>query len=226
MSVDEGTARGVELDQAIRTLIEGSEEAARAYLKQVWLSRAMDALGRARKGAGLTQAQLAERLGTTQSAVARVENDDDGGISLRRYVDYALACGAFLPDLELVPLADVLAYATAKPSAPRTGMDLALWKIMQEAAMGHAAARGCGDVYSSRAAGPGVATDSIATQAWEQSVTGQHVLFQDCPPRREPYCPASRSQSSTERTATRQVSQPVQSQFAENRVAEDQKVAA
>jgi transcriptional regulator with XRE-family HTH domain len=51
----------------------------------------------ARRRAGLTQAELAERLGTTQSAIARLER---GGTepSFERVVDAARACG-----LELVP---------------------------------------------------------------------------------------------------------------------------
>lgn len=51
--------------------------------------RLIEALVRARAKAGLTQAELAKRLGTTQSAVARLEG---GGVSptlatLRRYAE-------------------------------------------------------------------------------------------------------------------------------------------
>jgi transcriptional regulator with XRE-family HTH domain len=51
----------------------------------------------ARRRAGLTQAELAERLGTTQSAIARLER---GGTepSYERVAHVAKACG-----LELVP---------------------------------------------------------------------------------------------------------------------------
>jgi hypothetical protein len=38
----------------------------------------------------------AERLHTKQPAIARLEADFDGAMSLRRYVDFALACG-FIP---------------------------------------------------------------------------------------------------------------------------------
>jgi transcriptional regulator with XRE-family HTH domain len=51
----------------------------------------------ARRRAGLTQAELAARLGTTQSALARLENDRSA-TSLDRLARIARTCG-----LELVP---------------------------------------------------------------------------------------------------------------------------
>jgi transcriptional regulator with XRE-family HTH domain len=59
--------------------------------------RAGDLIREARRRAGLTQRELAERLGTTQSAVARLER---GGTepSYERVRDAVRACG-----LELVP---------------------------------------------------------------------------------------------------------------------------
>ena len=45
-----------------------------------------------RKRAGLTQAQLAERMGTTQSAIARLERGV-GEPTLKRLSDVATACG-------------------------------------------------------------------------------------------------------------------------------------
>lgn len=61
----------------------------------------IEALIRARKSANLSQTQLAERLGTTQSAIARLEA---GGVSptlstLRRYAD---ATGSKLK-VDLIP---------------------------------------------------------------------------------------------------------------------------
>lgn len=83
------------LDDAIQDMLDEGGETARAYLRQRWLSSALDALIEARRAAGFTQAEVATALGTTQSAIARLEHADDGGMSLRRYVDYAIACGAF-----------------------------------------------------------------------------------------------------------------------------------
>jgi ribosome-binding protein aMBF1 (putative translation factor) len=60
---------------------------------------ALEAILRARKEAGLTQAQIAERMGTTASAVARLESSLIGEkhsptlATLRKYVS---ACGKTL----------------------------------------------------------------------------------------------------------------------------------
>jgi ribosome-binding protein aMBF1 (putative translation factor) len=48
----------------------------------------------ARKRNNLTQAQLAERMGTTQSVVSRVEKGSN--VSLETLARYAAACGARL----------------------------------------------------------------------------------------------------------------------------------
>jgi ribosome-binding protein aMBF1 (putative translation factor) len=61
-----------------------------------------------RKAAGLTQAQLAERAGTTQSAIARLEDAEYTAHSLQTIEKIAEACGVELtlhaekkPKLEL-----------------------------------------------------------------------------------------------------------------------------
>lgn len=51
-------------------------------------------LQRARKRKKLTQAQLAERMGTTQSVVSRVERGSN--VSIETIARYASACGAQL----------------------------------------------------------------------------------------------------------------------------------
>lgn len=55
-----------------------------------------------RRRAGLTQTQLAERLGTTQSAIARLETGH-GSPTLARLSEIAEACG-FDIHLRLVPM--------------------------------------------------------------------------------------------------------------------------
>lgn len=68
-------------------------EATREYLMSVFLSSSVDALFDARRKAGLTQKQLAQKLGKKQSAIARWEADVDGKMSLRQYIEIAQACG-------------------------------------------------------------------------------------------------------------------------------------
>lgn len=60
---------------------------------------ALDALLTARKEAGLTQAQVAERMGTTTSAVSRLESSlasEKHSPSLATLRKYAAACGKSL----------------------------------------------------------------------------------------------------------------------------------
>ncbi|WP_322061402.1 helix-turn-helix transcriptional regulator [Paraburkholderia sp. J63] len=60
---------------------------------------ALDALLTARKQAGLTQAQVAERMGTTTSAVSRLESSlasEKHSPSLATLRKYAAACGKTL----------------------------------------------------------------------------------------------------------------------------------
>src|SRR2546428_14111523 len=82
--------------------VEGKEFASE-YLKSAFLSSAVSALFYMRRQAGLTQAQVAERLNTKQSAVARLESDFDGSISLHRYIDFVLACGMVPPKIKFGP---------------------------------------------------------------------------------------------------------------------------
>lgn len=106
---------GRTLEDSIRDDLKEGGEVARAYLRQTWLSRAISTLGEARRAAGLTQAEVAERMGSSQSAVARWERDDIGSISLRRYVDFMLACDAFPMDVEYRPFETARALLFANP---------------------------------------------------------------------------------------------------------------
>ena len=89
---------------------EGRKDFAREYLKSAFLSSAVNTLCSMRQHAGLTQSQVAERLNTKQSAIARLEGDFDGGISLRRYVDFALACGMVPHNITFAPLESAINY--------------------------------------------------------------------------------------------------------------------
>lgn len=103
------------LDDVVNDLLEAGGEGATAYLQHWWLCDTVDALVSARHRAGLTQADVAERMGTTQSAIARLERDRDGGISLRRYVAYCVACGV-LPDVMQMAAVEARRLAALKPT--------------------------------------------------------------------------------------------------------------
>jgi transcriptional regulator with XRE-family HTH domain len=104
------------------------DEGSRAYLKASFLASATLALWHARQEAGLTQAELAERLGTRQSAIARMEADHSGSMSLHRYIDYCIACGAMPFDMQLEKLDDLREFTHAQPEAPRTESAFKDWK--------------------------------------------------------------------------------------------------
>lgn len=75
---------------------EKGEEFTIEYFKARYLSSVGRSLYYARRKAGLTQEQVAERMHTHQSAIARLEADRDGSISFHHYVEYVIACG-FMP---------------------------------------------------------------------------------------------------------------------------------
>ena len=106
---------------------EQGHEFALEYFKSAFLTAAVNALFYMRRQSGLTQAQVAERLHTTQSAIARLEGDFDGGISLRRYVDFALACGMVPHDITFAPLESVVSYSIAQPNIPFTQVNHQEW---------------------------------------------------------------------------------------------------
>ena len=91
------------------------------------MSSAVNALFYMRRQAGLTQAQVAERLHTKQSAVARLEGDFDGSISLRRYIDFALACGMVPHNITFAPLDSVINYTIAQPEIPYKQINHVEW---------------------------------------------------------------------------------------------------
>lgn len=95
-------------------------------------------LVRVRKRAGLTQAAVAKRMGTKQAAIARFEAKGDGSFSLRRYADYALACGYVPCSFEseriafhCIPLADAKALTLATPQRELTWTNYLRWKIQE-----------------------------------------------------------------------------------------------
>lgn len=105
-----------------------------AFLKSSFLSSAVDALFCARRQAGLTQAQIAEIMQTKQAAIARLEADTNGSMSLRRYVEFALACGMVPLDIKLVPISSIYNYMIDNPEKPGTVEAYHKWLIAKEQA--------------------------------------------------------------------------------------------
>lgn len=124
--MDEIKVTGTTID-ATREMLS-DDVAAREFLKASFLSSAMTALFYARRKAELTQAQVAERMGTKQSAIARMEADASGSTSLRRYVEYALTCDMIPFDITLARVSTLKEFARADPSVPRTEVAYQAWR--------------------------------------------------------------------------------------------------
>lgn len=123
MSKDETTqVDGTMTEYIVQQLTDEQQgnEFTREYLKAGFLAAAVDELFRARRQAGLTQSQIAEKMQTKQAAIARLEADVDGSMSLRRYVDFALACGMIPFDITLVPLDAMRDLVIKDPQARHT----------------------------------------------------------------------------------------------------------
>lgn len=130
MHQDEGIqVAGTMTDYLIKKLKDTDQgrDFAFEYFKSAFLAAAANALFYMRRQAGLTQAQVAERMNTKQSAVARLEGDFDGGISLRRYVDFALACDMVPHNITFAPLESVISYTIAQTKIPYTQVNHHEW---------------------------------------------------------------------------------------------------
>jgi transcriptional regulator with XRE-family HTH domain len=114
---------------SVRELLAAGGEAAQDYLKENFLIQAMLALFHARREAHLTQAQVAAQMGTKQSAITRWEKDFDGSITLRRYVEFALACGKMPFDISLAPTNDIAAFLAENPGESATDSCVNRWLI-------------------------------------------------------------------------------------------------
>lgn len=112
----------------IREILE-DEDGARDYLVEHWVAEAMLTMRRARRQAGLTQAQVAEQLGTQQPAVARLEGDHSGGVSVRRYAEYFAACNVLPFEVEFAPIEQLRQFALDNPTAPLTADALRAWLV-------------------------------------------------------------------------------------------------
>ncbi len=115
------------LDELEQEFVDQGDESANLYLRERWLSAMMAVLRNARRGAGLTQQVLAERLGTRQPSVSRLEHDED--TTLGRFIDYLIACGRMpFEDLETAPLAEYREYVRSNLASPRTAAAFRTWR--------------------------------------------------------------------------------------------------
>lgn len=97
------------------------------YLKINFMSSAVDTLFHARRQAVLTQTQVAERLKTKQAAIARLEADTNGSLTLRHYAEFALACGMVPLNITLAPIDLVRQYILARPNGQVTQEEFNDW---------------------------------------------------------------------------------------------------
>lgn len=120
-------------EELTRAVLSESAEGAAAYLRQEWLVLAMDALIEARRKSGLTQRDLATRMETTQSSIARLERDIEGSVTLHRYIDYAIACGVMPMVPQLLPLHELRHMALEDPSTSAliAGRPVTPWRFVK-----------------------------------------------------------------------------------------------
>src|SRR5260370_4264444 len=97
------------------------------YLRSAFLSSAVDALFYARRKAGLTQEQVAQKLGKKQEAIARWESDTEGKMSLRQYFDLAIASGRVPLNIVLEPVESVRDFVIDHPEEPQTPYSYYAW---------------------------------------------------------------------------------------------------
>lgn len=119
--------RSRSLDQTVRARLSTPSESV-DYLRQEWLTAMVTVLRDARVAADLSQSQLAERLGTTQSSIARLERDFTGSVTLHRLFDYAVACNAIPTVTYLAPIVEYTSFASAHPTGARTQLAFDSWR--------------------------------------------------------------------------------------------------
>jgi len=87
---------GTEVDKAVAFLVE-------EFVRDTVLG-----LRRLRVQENLSQAELAQKLHTTQSGISRSELDTSGGLTLRRLAHWMVACGAVPREVVSIPASRAL----------------------------------------------------------------------------------------------------------------------
>lgn len=121
---------GTLTDYLMQKLIDEQtgEKFAIEYLKTSFLTAAVQELAHARRNAHLTQEQVAQKLGKKQAAIARWEADFDGRMSLRQYVELAIAYDVMPLQMKLEPILSVRDYVLDNPHAQWTQEFYSEWQ--------------------------------------------------------------------------------------------------
>lgn len=127
-----GTWRlGRTLQDLVRDVLNESDDSADKFLMESWLAETMSMLRNARRAAGLRQTEVARRLGMHQSAVARLESEDDTKLST--FWKYLAACDVAPTLVETVPLSQLRGFTRHDPFAPRRAELIYAWVSEREA---------------------------------------------------------------------------------------------
>lgn len=105
------------LDDLVIEFLE-TDERSREYLKARWIEDTIFTLRTIRRSASLTQAEVARRMGTRQSAIARLEGEDD--ITLGKVWDYFYACGVAPTKIEHVNFSVLRDFIRSQPDNSET----------------------------------------------------------------------------------------------------------
>lgn len=114
------------LEDLERELITEGDKSATSYLRESWLSAMMAVLRDARRSAGLSQAALAEQLGTRQPSVSRLEHDEN--TTLSRFIDYLIACGRMPFEVETIAIDEMRNFLQANLEIPQSAHAVRRWK--------------------------------------------------------------------------------------------------
>ncbi|MDQ3655127.1 MAG: helix-turn-helix domain-containing protein [Chloroflexota bacterium] len=126
----------------------GDDEVSSDFLKARWIAHTLSTMRTCRVDHELTQADMAEALGTKQPSVARLERGED--ITLSRMWDYFYACGMAPLQIPFVEFGKLKGFVVEFPDRPTT----------LSAVLGHS--------YSSRALKP----TNVALQPLRQTIAG------------------------------------------------------
>ena len=113
------------LEDSVRQFVAEGGESGRTMLREAWVASTIALLRSSRLRAGLTQQQVADALGTSQPAIARLERGDD--MTLRRFWDFLSACGEAPFDIEAAPINGLLKFVEAHPDSRRTASHYQEW---------------------------------------------------------------------------------------------------